>query len=104
MLLEDAGGRIRGFAWLARVASDRFGAAYDRASGIVRLASPQPLRGELRDIPVEKLSDPHVGFFVARNPGHVNGDELVCLADLSPENLTSAGRRMVYGSAARRGA
>ncbi len=89
--------------WLVRVARDRFGAAYDAAAGIVRLSSPQPLRGELREIPMEKLSDPHVAFFIQRNPGHVNGDELVCLAELSPENLTAAGRRMVYGSGSRRG-
>ena len=89
--------------WLARIARDRFGAAYDAAAGIVRLTSPQPLRGELREVPAEKLSDPHVAFFIERNPGHVNGDELVCLADLSPENLTAAGRRMVYGPGARRG-
>jgi hypothetical protein len=30
-----------------------------------------------------------------RNPGHADGDELVCLAELSDANLTAAGRRMV---------
>jgi len=33
-----------------------------------------------------------------RNPGHADGDELVCFADLGDGNLTGAGVRMVRGS------
>jgi hypothetical protein len=84
-------------AWIDQLARDRFGPAYDPVTGIVRLASPQRLRPELRDIPPDKAADPHIAFFAARNPDHAAGDELVCLADLSPDNLTPAGRRMVYG-------
>jgi hypothetical protein len=84
--------------WIRRLACDRFGDHFDPAAGVVRLEHPQPLRGALRDVPAEKRDDPHVAFFLARNPGYVQGDELVCLADLSPENLTPAGRRMVFGS------
>ena len=38
---------------------------------------------------------PHIAFFLATNPGHVRGDELVCLTELCDENLTRAGRRMI---------
>ena len=41
------------------------------------------------------MNDPHVAFFLKRNPGHGDGDELVCLTELSDDNLTRAGRRMV---------
>lgn len=71
-----------------------FGADYSEREGIVRFAEPQPLRPELSHIPANRLEDPHVRFFVERNPGHVNGDELVCWTRLSHDNLTDAGLRM----------
>jgi hypothetical protein len=67
---------------------------YDEAAGVIRLSQPQALREGLRQIPVERLSDPHVAFFLQRNPGYVQGDELVCLTEITEANLTAAGRRM----------
>ena len=85
---------------LDRLAGERFGSAYDVVSGVVRLDRPQPLRPHLAGIPDGRLAaDPHVAFFAQRNPGHVVGDELACLCELSDANLTRAGRRMVYGAA-----
>lgn len=80
-----------------RLAAERFGARYDPAAGVVRLADPQRLRGPLAGIPAGRTADPHVAFFAARNPGHADGDELVCLTELTPTNLTPAGRRMATG-------
>lgn len=77
-----------------QLATERFGEQYDLPSGIVRFHHPQRLRGELKTIPVERMADPHVACFLACNPGHAQGDELVCLTELCPENLTAAGRRM----------
>jgi hypothetical protein len=77
-----------------QLTAERFGDQYDLHSGIVRMHHPQRLQGELKMIPVERSADPHVAFFLAHNPGHAQGDELVCLTELSPENLTAAGRRM----------
>lgn len=77
-----------------QLAADRFGEQFDPLSGIVRFHHPQRLRGELKAIPAERTADLHVAFFVAQNPGHAQGDELVCLTELCPENLTAAGRRM----------
>lgn len=78
-----------------QLARERFDGQYDADAGIVRFRHPQQLKGELGSIPESRMDDPHVSFFVRNNPGHVNGDELVCLTELSPENLTLAGRRMV---------
>ena len=77
------------------LAIERFGPAYDPAAGVVRFPSPQALRGDLGEITPQRLKDPHVAFFAAGNPGHGRGEELVCLTELTPENLTAAGRRMV---------
>ena len=83
---------------LTGLARARFGARYDEAAGVVRFDRPQRLRGELAAIPGGKADDPHVRFFLARNPGHAAGDELVCLTELSDANLTAAGVRMVRGA------
>jgi hypothetical protein len=81
---------------LHHLAHERFGAQYDPASGLVRFTQPQRLRADLNRIPEGRpAADPHVDFFARRNPGSAQGDELVCLTELCPENLTAAGRRMV---------
>jgi hypothetical protein len=80
---------------LDHLAQERFGAQYEPRSGIVRFTQPQRLRAGLNEIPPGRTTNPHVAFFAARNPGHAQGDELACLTELSPENLTAAGRRMV---------
>jgi hypothetical protein len=77
-----------------QLATGRFGKQYDLHSGVVRFGQPQRLRGELKLIPAGRAADPHIAFFVAHNYGHAQGDELVCLTELCPENLTAAGRRM----------
>jgi hypothetical protein len=76
------------------LAAERFGDRYDRARGIVRFGRPQVLVPELRDVPSGRSHDPHVAFFLERNPGHVDGDELVCVTDIGDHNLTAAGRRI----------
>lgn len=80
---------------MARLADERFGAQFHAATGLVRFARPQRLRGGLSGVPIGRATDPHIAFFVARNPGHAQGDELVCVTEISPENMTAAGRRMV---------
>ncbi len=81
---------------LDALARDRFGDAFDANAGIVRFNAPQCLRGSLVDIPAGRLRDPHIAFFIERNPGYRTGDELVCLCELSESNLTPAGCRMTH--------
>jgi hypothetical protein len=85
---------------LAQLAVERFGAQYDRASGVVHPSNPYRLRGGLSGIPAERMADPAVAFFACRNPGHEQGDELVCLARVAPDNLTALGRRLAGRPAA----
>jgi hypothetical protein len=79
---------------LEQLGRERFCAQFLPTPGIVRFASPQKLRESLKEVPAGREHDPHVSFFLSRNPGCVNGDELVCLTELCPENLTAAGRRI----------
>lgn len=80
---------------LGILAGERFGSLYDEESGIVRFSMPQALRERLAIVPEGRYADPHVRFFLERNPGHAAGDELVSLASLAHGNLTPAGLRML---------
>ena len=80
---------------LDALSAERFGSAYDAPAGLVRFSTPQVLRERLSGVPDGRSADPHVRFFLERNPGHVAGDELVTLASLARGNLTPAGARMV---------
>lgn len=74
------------------LAKHRFGADYQNATGIVTLSSGStPLKSGVATINSKKLDNPYIKYFVDRNPGHSNGDELVCLTELHRDNLTRAG-------------
>ncbi|MBL8172914.1 MAG: hypothetical protein JNJ50_32615 [Acidobacteria bacterium] len=73
----------------------KFGAEYDAEHGVIRFQQAAPLQAGVAEITPQRLKDPHIAFFAAANPGHLNGDELACLAELSRANLTSAGARFV---------
>lgn len=81
-------------ALLDALARERLGNAYLPDLGIARLATPQVLAPDQRQVPPGKLADPYVAFFLARNPGWTAGDELVCLTEIAATNLTPAGQRM----------
>jgi len=76
------------------VAGARFGNNYSRESGLVHLNSPATLKAGYCGIPENRLTDPHIAYFAARNPNHEQGDELVCFAVLTEDKLTRLGRRM----------
>ena len=80
---------------MTHLAQQQYGDRYDGKSGLVRFDQPQRLRGGLAGMPEARLADPHIAFFAARNPRHRDGDELVCLTEISEANLTRAGRRMI---------
>jgi hypothetical protein len=80
---------------LSDLARTKYGSCYDENTGIVRFPQPQRLRGRFGLVPPGRVGDKHVAFFLARNPGHVDGEELVCITEISDTNLTPAGRRMV---------
>ena len=81
-------------ALMHAIATERFNDKYDPETGIVRLDAPAILKDEYRGIPENRMSDLHIAFFAERNPGHVQGDELLCFAELSESKLTRLGKRM----------
>jgi hypothetical protein len=84
-------------ARLSFLARERLGDAYREKEGVVRFPEPQRLREGLDDVPEGRLADPHIAFFLERNPGWREGDELACLTEIAEENLTRAGWRMWRG-------
>lgn len=79
---------------LDRLAAARFGTYYDTGSGIVRFAGVRErVREGLAPVRPHHLDNPHVRFFVERNPRHSEGDELACLAEVRLTDLARiAGR------------
>lgn len=75
-------------------ASARFGPQYDAERGIIRYATPhERVRTGLAPVAPDLLDNPHVRFFVERNPGHADGDELACLAEVRAIDLMKLGAR-----------
>jgi hypothetical protein len=77
------------------LASEMFAEHYNLKTGIIRFHTAQPLREHLLKIPKKHQKNPHVQFFLEKNSGFSQGDELACLTRIDEENLTPAGRRMV---------
>ena len=78
-----------------KLAHERFGSFYDPNRKIVRFPHPQRLRSDLAAIPPGRRRNSHVAHFERLNPGHAQGDELVCVTEIDEGNLTHAGKRML---------
>lgn len=72
-----------------QLAATRFAAAYDPATGVVRVAGDYVLRDGVGDVTAGRVRNPFVRYFAERNPGWVRGEELVCLVSLERSNLRS---------------
>ncbi|TAL38459.1 MAG: hypothetical protein EPN97_03960 [Alphaproteobacteria bacterium] len=75
------------------LAKSRFGDSYDPDSGLVRFQGQRSfLKEDLAPVPPKDMARGDVQYFLARNPGYAQGDELLCLCELTPENLTRFAR------------
>jgi hypothetical protein len=82
-------------ALMRHLALQRFGADYIPELGVVRFTiGATPLRDGVAAVTDERLHDPHVAHYIKMNPHHDQGDELVCITQVHPDNFTPAGRRM----------
>lgn len=76
------------------LATQKFGQSYDAVSGLVQFPEPRSfLSKELAAIPDKDSGRPDVQYFLTRNPLYYEGDELLCLCELKPENLTKFARQ-----------
>ena len=74
---------------------------YDADAGVLAYRTPKDrLREGVAGVAERDLRNPDVAFFVARNPGHALGHDLVCLAELSPANLKARMRGVLLGTVA----
>jgi hypothetical protein len=85
--------------WARRVmetlASKRFGEAFDAERCIVSFPESRGhLKTTLADVAADEAARPDVAFFLRRNPGYRRGEELVCVTELSLENLRPLARRL----------
>jgi hypothetical protein len=88
---------------LDKLATGRFGARYDAPSGIVtNTTGHERVRAGVAPITAQHLENPHVKFFLSRNPGHSDGDELACLAEVRLRDLARIGARIVIALVRRR--
>ena len=77
------------------VAIERFGSGFDPQTGLVRHHPRQDhLSPEYAAVTARERVRPDVAYFLACNPGYVQGDELVCLCELSPNNMRPLTRRL----------
>jgi len=61
--------------------------------GIVRRTGHRRLKPDAAPLPDDYARDPNLAFFADANPGHAEGDMLVCLCPLSIANLVTLGLR-----------
>ncbi|MBC7894922.1 MAG: hypothetical protein H7066_05895 [Cytophagaceae bacterium] len=73
---------------LDTLAAGRYGAQYDRRTRIIRLTTAHDrVRDGAAPVTERHLQNPHVRFFVERNPEHQAGDELACLAHVRLQDI-----------------
>jgi hypothetical protein len=75
-------------ALLSSLAKKKFGDYFNPETGIIRASEgAQCLRPGIADITEAKRKDKHIVFFEKTNPGHIKGDELICITKCDERNL-----------------
>lgn len=77
------------------LAQRKFGEEYSPERGVVHFPQPRgQLAGHLAEPAPRDALRPEVQFFLQRNPRYREGDELVCVCELSEDNLQPIARRV----------
>lgn len=80
------------------LAQEKFGKYYDPSRGIIAFETTHGhLKSEYVFPKENEKSNSAVHFFLERNPGYRNGDELACICSFADENLRSLTKRILYG-------
>ena len=67
----------------------------DKYCNGVWVAGNDYLKGEYDNTQEAAARDKNTAFFLDKNPNYMNGDELICLCEISPGNLNRLGRRVL---------
>ena len=80
------------------LAKQKFAEAYDAGTGVVSFNQSQGhLKARYAQPNAREQQLAAVAFFLQRNPGYRQGDELVCLCELCADNLKPLARRIFQG-------
>lgn len=83
---------------LNAIALKKYPAEYNTNSGVVHFVYPREyLKSGIADLTPQRLTDPHIRFFVQQNSLFIRGDELACLAELKEENMKPIFKRIICG-------
>ena len=75
------------------LASRKFPREFNLETGLIEYRTTHDrLKTEFDSAP-KRLNNPHVDFFVRQNSGYRCGSELVCVAEITPENMRSVAKR-----------
>lgn len=80
--------------FIHHLARRRYGADWNEATGVVNTSGKKRLLPTTAPLDVASVTDPDVRFFDTANPGHRDGDMLVCIAPLTVGNLLGATLRI----------
>jgi len=70
---------------------------YDKEKGvIVYKGTRDRLKSGIADIEEKHIKDPDIKFFLEKNPGFKDGDDLVCLTELKMSNLKRIAKRLLF--------
>lgn len=83
---------------LDHICRKKFGDHYNPERGTVSFdGTKDHLNNEMCEVPESKKNNPHIKFFLEKNPHYSRGDELACIADISKENLNRKAYRIMEG-------
>lgn len=82
-------------ALMNQLASRVYGAAWRPARGVVVRSGRKRLRETAAPLVLTRDSDPNLEFYSRANPGHADGDMLICLCPLTLSNWLSLARRAI---------
>jgi hypothetical protein len=79
---------------LCSLAKKKFSELYDQSSGVISCIKGDHLNKEMAMIDTAHLNNPHVRFFLHKNPNYWKGEELACLTLLSTDNFRPLAKRI----------
>jgi hypothetical protein len=79
-------------ALMDQLATHLYGPAWRPARGIAVRSGQKRLRATAAPLVITSDSSPDIRYFAAANPGHAEGDMLMCLCPLTLRNWLSVGR------------
>lgn len=69
---------------------------YNKMTGVIQhLSKKETLKPGVADVTAQKLHNPHIDFFIKKNPEYWYGDELACITLVNEENLKPVAYRVM---------